>query len=393
MNIVIAHFNSYWVDTSGGVEKVTCELANEIVARGHKVTILYRDAKEGRPYFALDKNIKTHNILYKEGKKVISEKLPASWRAYRELCRLFSQNQAQEINTAYKTKQYGPAIRFWLDRLRPDIIISSSLFSTAYLIDGAKTTVPVITMCHDHPDMRFSKLSEREIKAGAKSAVLQILLASGLPTAHKYFPDTTIKVIGNAIHAPLKMPLYKGEQEHLIFNVGSFSNRKDQKLLVAAFGKLSSEFPDWKVELWGDSSVKYARQVEEEIHKLHLDDKIHLMGTTKNVWDDVYSRGTICAISSREESFGLSLGEAMMMGIPAVGRASCYGVNDLIIDGKTGLLTGNKADDYADGLKKLLENRELRHSMGEAGKERIQEYTTKKVYDQWECLLNEVVEK
>lgn len=51
MNIVIAHFNTHWVDNPGGVEKSTCQLANALRERGHKVTILYRDGREGPPYF------------------------------------------------------------------------------------------------------------------------------------------------------------------------------------------------------------------------------------------------------------------------------------------------------------------------------------------------------
>lgn len=53
MNIVIAHFNTNWVNFSGGVEKVTCQLANALCKRGHQVTILYRDGKEGPPFVHL----------------------------------------------------------------------------------------------------------------------------------------------------------------------------------------------------------------------------------------------------------------------------------------------------------------------------------------------------
>lgn len=55
MRITIAHFGTYYVNMAGGVEKVTCNLANALVERGHEVTILYRDNKEGNPYFPLDK--------------------------------------------------------------------------------------------------------------------------------------------------------------------------------------------------------------------------------------------------------------------------------------------------------------------------------------------------
>ena len=69
MNIVIAHFNTHWVDNPGGVEKSTCQLANALRERGHKVTILYRDGREGPPYFPLDESIPVDNILFENGKK------------------------------------------------------------------------------------------------------------------------------------------------------------------------------------------------------------------------------------------------------------------------------------------------------------------------------------
>lgn len=88
MNIVIAHFNTHWVDNPGGVEKSTCQLANALRERGHKVTILYRDGREGPPYFPLDESIPVDNILFENGKKLSQtnslhfiewqEKLPAS---------------------------------------------------------------------------------------------------------------------------------------------------------------------------------------------------------------------------------------------------------------------------------------------------------------------------
>lgn len=88
MNIVIAHFNTHWVDNPGGVEKSTCQLANALRERGHKVTILYRDGREGPPYFPLDESIPVDNILFENGKRLSQtnslhfiewqEKLPAS---------------------------------------------------------------------------------------------------------------------------------------------------------------------------------------------------------------------------------------------------------------------------------------------------------------------------
>ena len=111
MRIIVAHFGTHYVGMPGGVEKLICYLSSEMVKRGHEVTILYRDGVEGMPYFPLDKRVKQYNILFENGNKVISEKLPGYLRVYREFCRLFSQSKAQGINATFKGRQYGPRIK------------------------------------------------------------------------------------------------------------------------------------------------------------------------------------------------------------------------------------------------------------------------------------------
>lgn len=98
MKILVAHLGSNWVNMCGGVERVTCNLVNALVARGHEVSIIYRDWCEGEPYFPLDQRVKRYNILFKNGSKVISERLPNHLRILREAARLFSQKAAQGIN-------------------------------------------------------------------------------------------------------------------------------------------------------------------------------------------------------------------------------------------------------------------------------------------------------
>ena len=144
MRIAIAHFGTHYVQMAGGVEKVTCNLANAMVERGHEVTILYRAGMEGTAYFPLDKRVKEVNILFKNHKKVISEKLPGYLRVYREVIRIFSQKRAQGINAVYKGKQYGPAIREYLKENPADVILSCSIPSTKYVITDAKSKIPIL---------------------------------------------------------------------------------------------------------------------------------------------------------------------------------------------------------------------------------------------------------
>lgn len=390
MNIVIAHFNTHWVDNPGGVEKSTCQLANALRERGHKVTILYRDGREGPPYFPLDESIPVDNILFENGKKVISDKLPPLYRMAREIARIFGQNYAQGINAEYKGKQYGEAIKRRLAYIHPDIIVSTSIPSTEYILMNAGYTGPLVTMIHSHPEVQFPPLSKSELKAAALSSTMQILLPSGIPTAKQYFPNLPIKVIGNSVEIPEYTP-HRDPRHPIITSVGTFSTGKNQRLLVAAFRLLADHFPDWTLELWGFVNKGYAQDVKKNIVAAKLEDRILLKGRTEHVLEDSYSRSDIFATTSLAEGFGLSAAEAMAAGIPAVGLSNCHGISDLIQNGKNGFLTDTSAESVAEALAKPMSNDALRKSMGAYAKESMKQYSPVRIYDQWESLLMSLV--
>lgn len=392
MNITIAHFGTHYVNMSGGVEKVTCAFANEMVRKGHNVVILYRDGTEGNPYFYLDPRVKQYNILFENGRKVVSEKLPFVLRTYREIARLFSQKKAQGINAKFKGKQYGKRIADYFKSHDADIIVSCSAPSTKYVITDGGIKIPVIQMIHADPDIQFPLFSDAEREAVAKCQAMQILVKSGEDTAKKYFPGLPLVVIGNPIDCDV-MKADPGDKKdtYKIICVGNLENRKNQKFLVHAFEKIMGEYPDWHVELWGDYNSIYGRSLKQYIEKNHLDSQIHVMGKTNKI-EEVDAASDIFAIPSHSEGFPLGLAEAMAAGLPALGFTSCGGVNSLIIDGKTGFLTEDgDLSAYIEKLRKLMDDAALRSQMGNAGNEYIQQYRPENVWEQWEHLLQDVV--
>ena len=72
----------------------------------------------------------------------------------------------------------------------------------------------------------------------------------------------------------------------------------------------------------------------------------------------------IFAFPSNSEAFGLALTEAMAAGLPAIGYKSCPAVNEIIIDGYNGFLCDDGVDDFAEKMKVLMQNEELRKQMG-----------------------------
>lgn len=390
MHIVIAHFGTYYVGMPGGVEKVTCNLANAMIQKGHRVTILYRDSKEGGPYFSLDSRVEQHNILFENGMQRISEKLPWVLRAEREAKRIFSQNAAQAVNAKYKGQQYGPAIQKWLEKLQPDVVLSCSIPSTKYVIEDAGYTGPLVTMIHADPSVQFPKLSAIEKRAAEKSTVMQLLLPSALETARKYFPNLPMEVIGNAVFpAAQTADLKPDKSEYIISCIGNICERKNQKFLVHVFSHLMKEFPQWKLELWGRCTSRYASHLIWEIHRKGWDSRIFIKGETDHV-DEVYAQSDIFSLLSTSEGFGLAVAEAMAAGLPVVGLKTCFGIRDLIQNGNTGFVVSENAECVEKKIKKLMQNPTVRAEMGEKAKLFIKKYKPDYIWDQWDNLFKKI---
>ena len=132
----------------------------------------------------------------------------------------------------------------------------------------------------------------------------------------------------------------------------------------------------------------YYKELQILIKKNGLENQVLLKGTTNDV-QAVLKSGDIFTITSAYEGFGLSLGEAMSMGLPAVGYKNCSAVNELIRDRENGYLCEDGIDDLADKLTKLMKNTELRITMGKQARASMRAYAPEKIWNLWESLLQQ----
>ncbi|MCO4756082.1 MAG: glycosyltransferase, partial [Bacteriovoracaceae bacterium] len=84
-----------------------------------------------------------------------------------------------------------------------------------------------------------------------------------------------------------------------------------------------------------------------------------------------YSISDIFCLPSYREGFGSVILEAAALKVPAVG-SNIYGVKDAILHGKTGLLFPVKStSELKSALDKLLNDEELRTTMGKNAYQRV----------------------
>jgi len=81
----------------------------------------------------------------------------------------------------------------------------------------------------------------------------------------------------------------------------------------------------------------------------------------------------ICLLS-RREGFGVCMLEAAACGIPALG-SKIHGLVDAVIDGQTGILTQlDDQNEVIEAMKKLVNDRHLRLTLGANGRRRVEKY-------------------
>ena len=169
---------------------------------------------------------------------------------------------------------------------------------------------------------------------------------------------------------------YKGKT--IGFFIGRHVPYKGLKYLIEASKKL------------GDSNFQFfiagTGPLTDELKKLAADDKkIKFIGKISNAQrrEYLYACDIICFPSiTRNEGFGLALAEGMYFGKPAVTfTIPGSGVNYVNLDGLTGIECPNcDSKAYAEALKKLADDPELREKYGQAARQRVMENFTEDIF-------------
>ena len=368
------------INSAGGVEKVFCEMANMLSERGHSVTAIAFDKNKGKPFYAVNENVKFINSGQgcKLGKNWW-QKIRASFYSKNE-----KELYSEEIYDDIRAKRLAP----FVNEKDFDVIISYNPSATRILIHKLKVKIPIITMFHVYPETILKDMSYLTKIALEKCSVIQVLLPSYVNITRKYI-DNKMVVIPNIVPQYSNSDCHK---EKCIVNVARIDGQtKRQILLIEAFNKIKTKHPDWKLEFWGDIDYdkKYYKKCQNMISHYKLSEQAFFRGATNNVLN-VYNKAAIFAFPSAYEGFSLALTEAMSAGLPAVGCKSCPSVNELIKDGENGFLCEDGVDAFAQALEKLMIDEELREKMGKAAKEDMKQYAPDKIWDMWEKLIEQV---
>ena len=208
------------------------------------------------------------------------------------------------------------------------------------------------------------------------------------PSARK----SRVHVISHAIHSREYVARAEVPARRSILFLAILEYRKGIYTLLDAFHRVAQRLPDVTLELWGDGGE--SNEVNKRIAGSPYRDRIIRHGRASR--DDVSSimrAHSVYCMPSYGEPFGMTLLEAMASGVPVV--TTDAGGPPFIVHEQGGRIVPMRdAEQLADSLLEILENRDLQVSMGEYNRRRIeQEFDWSRSLDRMENLYAQVLRR
>ncbi|WP_436774413.1 glycosyltransferase family 4 protein [Yinghuangia sp. YIM S09857] len=205
---------------------------------------------------------------------------------------------------------------------------------------------------------------------------------------HTHVPGVPVVAIPNSTAAST-IPPADGRLP-VVIAAGRLQPVKRYDLLIQAFASLRHDFPEWQLRIYGQGPERAL--LRELISELSLTDSVLLMGGVTPL-DPEWVKGSVAAVTSSEESFGMTLVEAMRCGLPVVSTDCPVGPREIITDGVDGLLAAEgDIEDIAKALGRLMGDADLRAAMGAAALENSRRYDPSAVAARYSALMTERAE-
>jgi glycosyltransferase involved in cell wall biosynthesis len=170
--------------------------------------------------------------------------------------------------------------------------------------------------------------------------------------------------IGSRFRAKHGIP----EERALLLHVGRVAHEKNIGFLLGMVAQLRKTHPEVLLLICGEGPAK--NDLEQQVKRLGLESNVIFVGYLDRETEllDCYRAADIFVFASRTETQGLVLLEAMALGVPVVSTAM-MGTIDILSPNRGALVAQENAEDFASKVALLLNDRRLRLSIGDEGRE------------------------
>ena len=316
-------------------------LSEQLLSRGHELTVLCRPGGW------------------------LQEHLPAEIRV----------QESDLQRTPFELKRMAQ----WVRQQRFDVMHTHMSRAHAFgVIMKMMTGTPVVATAHQCSLQVHWRLNDRVIANSDYTAAYQRRVnrvpADRLDTVYCFTQLQRFRDIQARDIQTVRGQLRLTGEEFLVGTVGDVIARKGQLYLFRAMSEIVKQVPNFKLVLLGrfKRGEPYVRKLRAIQKREELFTRVKWLGLRDNI-QDFMATFDLCVVPSVEEPLGLVALESLAAGTPVV-ASQTGGLPEIITHGENGLLVPPKdPQQLAQAVIELAHNSQRRVSMGEAGREKVNE--------------------
>jgi len=385
---------------AGGIARTVFTTANTLAARGHQVTILTLARSAATPTFDLDPAVELVALQdrYNPDDPSKPRRIPSDPRQSRQqvaelLARpsaLVADGGARKTFSAYVDARLQEELSS-----RPASVVVST--RPEFAVAATRWSDPGSIVLHQEhlsflprPEPLRAALREVAVGAGGVRRIdaLLALTEADHDRWRRYVDDPTVRTAVIPNPTPFEVGEAAPLTNKVVIAAGRLTAQKGFERLVAAYVPLAASHPDWQLRIYGDG--QQWRALNEQVDRAGVRDRILMGGVTDELEHELAS-ASVYAMSSRYEGLPMVLLEALSKGVPPVSFDCPEGPRQLIDSGRNGVLVPEgDVEALTDALRTLMDDGDLRRTLGAQALETAKDYQAGAVTDRWVALAEEI---
>lgn len=344
------------INNSGGTERVTTLIANELSKKGYSISIASLvDGKDS--FFALEPDIQTYSLY---SKKISFKK--------------------NFVGVVWKIRQ----------------LVKNNNINMLIVVDSISCmfTIPALFgknvnhICWEHFNFKVDlgvpfRRTGRKLAARYCDAVVTLTERDKeywlKGTQHKH----QITAIANP--CPFPVQTYVREKNiKIVLAVGRLTYQKGFDMLLEAWMQVAEVMPDWTLKIVGEGEDR--AKLTDFIKTNKLTNSVELVGNTDDI-SQYYEEAEIYCLSSRFEGFPMVLLETLAFGLPVVSFDCDTGPAEVLEGTGSILVPANDINNLALSLIELMNNENQRKTISNKSKEKAKVYQPQNIISQWISLI------
>src|SRR3989339_314675 len=208
--------------------------------------------------------------------------------------------------------------------------------------------------------------------------MLKVLRSYGITAQTEVIPtgiEPASFVLGDRAAFRAKHGIPQGRP--VILFVGRVAHEKNIGFLLKVVDRIRHEISDVLFVIAGEGPA--VKSLEHEVRDLRINENVMFVDYLDRHTDlnDCYRAADVFVFSSRTETQGLVLLEAMAQGVPVVSIAE-LGTRDVLRDGVGVLIAREELTDFSGKVVAMLGDEKGRKALGDSGREYASEWSAKK---------------